>query len=195
MQITEAILKEIAPGGKQSNFKLFPMLADWMNYYFSRNNIDTNSELCHFLAQAAHETNSFNTLTEYDSGVAYEGRKDLGNINPGDGVKYKGRGIFQVTGLINYYGMDVALNEPGISFELHPELLANPQYAVWSACVYWNSRHLSDFASIPDTQTIFSKTLKQNITPLEYISWRINGSLKTVPERKIFYDRCKDIFK
>lgn len=195
MQITADILKEIAPGGKVSGFKLFPMLADWMNYYFSRNNIDTNSEYCHFLAQAAHETNSFNTLTEYASGTAYEGRRDLGNINPGDGVIYKGRGIFQVTGRTNYHAMDLALNESNVSFEIHPELLATPQYAVWSACVYWNSHHLSDFAAIPDTQTIFSKTLNQHLTPLEYISWRINGGLKTVPERKIFYDRCKGIFK
>jgi len=195
MEITAEILKEIAPGGKQTNFKLFPLLADWMNYYFSRNGIDTNSEYCHFIAQAAHETNSFNTLTEYASGAAYEGRRDLGNINPGDGVKYKGRGVFQVTGLINYHRMDLALNDPGISFELQPELLALPQYAVWSACIYWNDHHFSDFAVIPDTPTIFSKTLKHYLTPLEYLSWRINGSLKTVPERKIFYDRCRQIFK
>lgn len=57
---------------------------------------------CYLLGQLLHESDSFNAMGEYASGENYEGRKDLGNIHPGDGKKYKGRGPIQVTGRDNY---------------------------------------------------------------------------------------------
>ena len=72
---------------------LMPALADWMNQTCPTYEIDTPQEYCHFLAQACHETDHFRTLREHASGSAYEGRTDLGNTQPGDGVKFKGRGI------------------------------------------------------------------------------------------------------
>lgn len=78
MIITTDILKAIAPGSKKTNYKLLPDLAHWMNVWLPKYDIDTNAELCHFLSQTAHESDSFNTLEEYASGKAYEGRKDLG---------------------------------------------------------------------------------------------------------------------
>jgi len=194
MVITSDILKQIAPASKRTGFILLEPLATWMNYWLPAAEIDTPSELCHFLAQAAHETDSFNSLIEYASGSAYEGRKDLGNVNPGDGVKYKGRGIFQTTGLSNYVRLDGVLNEFGISFENNPALLADPKWAVWSACVFWNDRHLSDIANMPDGTPIWVKRLDENLTPFQYITWRINGSIKTVPDRVVFYKRAKGIF-
>lgn len=192
MIITEDILKAIAPASKRSKYMLIAPLAYNMNYWFPLFNIDTKGEICHFLAQAAHETDSFNTLTEYASGKAYEGRKDLGNINPGDGVKYKGRGIFQTTGLLNYHRLDALGSQP-VSFELNPGFLADPHYAVWSACVFWNDRHLSDIANLPDSSLLLSKLLKRSITPIEYITLRINGGQNGIEQRKKFYDRCKDV--
>lgn len=55
--------------------------------------IVTALEKAHFLAQVAHESDGFNTATEYATGAAYEGRKDLGNTQLGDGKRFKGRGL------------------------------------------------------------------------------------------------------
>jgi putative chitinase len=199
MIITVEILKEIAPGGKETGFKLLPELANWMNHYFPFYGIDQKWEYCHFLAQAAHETNSFNTLEEYASGKAYEGRKDLGNIYPGDGVKFKGKGIFQITGRNNYRSLTVEWKkeneDSAIDFEEMPVILKQPQYAVWSACKYWDERDFNQYAVMSDhDQTIWSKKLARDLTPLEYITWRINGGFNGLDQRKSFYERCQKIF-
>ena len=193
MNITFDILKAIAPGSSRSNYKLLPDLAFQMNEQFDDGNIDTISELCHFLAQAAHETDSFNSLEEYASGKQYEGRKDLGNSIPGYGVAFKGRGIFMATGYYNYQNLTFACPDQTKSFIDLPVLLADPKWAVWSAIKYWNDRHLSDFANMPDTSLIFSKTLNKSLTPLQYITWRINGGQNGIESRQVFYERAKKI--
>ena len=194
MEITDTILREIAPGGKQTNFKLFPDLARWMNEWFPHFGIDTNGEYCHILAQLAHESNSFNTLEEYASGAAYEGRKDLGNTEVGDGVRFKGRGPIQITGRLQYLSLGIKLHKPNMFID-NPELLETPQWGVWSACTFWDERHLNDIANMSDSAGIFSKKLNRALSPLEYITWRINGGFNGYESRKIFYYRCKDIFK
>jgi len=192
--ITADILKEIAPGSKKTNYTLLADLASAMNTQFPAAKIDTVAEVCHFLAQAAEETDSFNSLKEYASGQEYEGRKDLGNNYPGYGVKYKGRGIFMVTGSVNYFNLTCKCPEFGISFISHPELLETPHWAVWSALIFWNDRHLSDIANRDDSSLIFSKTLNKALTPLQYITFRINGGQNGLEYRQVFYDRAKKIF-
>ena len=64
----------------------------FLNKYFSHYQINTPLRICAFLAQVGHESGQLRYAEEIASGAAYEGRKDLGNVHPGDGRKYKGRG-------------------------------------------------------------------------------------------------------
>lgn len=202
MTITSDILKQIAPGSKKTNYKLLPELAEWMTFYFPQFEIDQKAEACHFIAQAAHETDSFNSLEEYASGKAYDTRVDLGNTPQadGDGELFKGRGIYMTTGRSNYKVATVKWNEhnsPKVDFVKNPKLLMEPRYAVWSACMYWQQKDFNTFANLSDNAKINVKIRKamRVVTPIEYITLRINGGFNHLKERKQFYERAKAIIK
>ncbi|QRI46306.1 lytic enzyme [Xanthomonas phage X2] len=93
-------------------------------------------EKSHFLAQVAHESASGKWLEELASGKAYEGRKDLGNTQPGDGVRFKGRGLIQVTGRSNY-GRYSAWQYGDTRVVATPGMLAQLPDAVDAAFWYW----------------------------------------------------------
>lgn len=105
----------------------------------------------HFLAQIAHESAGFATLVEYASGKAYEGRKDLGNTQPGDGVRYKGRGVIQLTGRANYRALGDYL---GINLEAQPDLAAMPYVAYQVAAHYWLDRNINADADRDDLEAV-----------------------------------------
>lgn len=175
---------------------LIPDLADWMNQICPSYEIDTPQEYSHFLAQACHETDHFKTLREYASGNAYEGRKDLGNTQVGDGVKFKGRGIFQTTGRANYLQLGIKKGSRDF-FINNPEYLEQPQYAVWSACEFWQSRGLNDAANHADGDRL-KKKYKGNVidvSPIEFISMTINGGRNGIEERKKFYGIALSVLK
>ena len=167
---------------------LMPELAHWINAICPSYHIDTAGEFRHFLAQACHETDHFKTLCEYASGHAYEGRLDLGNTRPGDGSRFKGRGIFQTTGRANYLQLGIRRGHRDM-FVNDPELLEQPEYAVWSACEYWGTRGLNDPANHPDTDVLRKKYRKNviEVSPVEFISITINGGYNGMAERKKFY--------
>lgn len=104
-----------------------------------------------FISQVAVESDRFNTYEEYADGTQYDGRTDLGNTQPGDGPKYKGRGAIQVTGRYNYEKMSKDL---GVDFVDHPELAAEPQYAFKTALWYWGNHDGNAVADGGDIKAI-----------------------------------------
>ena len=167
---------------------LMPELAQWLNSTCPDYEIDTAQEFCHFLAQACHETDHFRTLREYASGRAYENRADLGNTRPGDGARFKGRGIFQTTGRANYLQLGIKQGHRDL-FVNSPELLEQPQYAVWSACEYWKTRGLNDIANHADSDVLKKKYKGEviDVSPVEFIGISINGGYNGMDERKKYY--------
>jgi putative chitinase len=113
--------------------------------------MDSALRLAHFMAQLIHESGSFRYMEEIASGAAYEGRADLGNVQAGDGVRFKGRGPVQITGRANYrkYGARV-----GIDLERHPEIAAVPSIGLHTALEYWKLNVLNAFADVDDCRSI-----------------------------------------
>jgi putative chitinase len=109
--------------------------------------IDTPLEVIYFLAQAGHETQGFRYLTEVGGPgycSRYDCRKDLGNSRPGDGYRFRGRGIFQITGRANYLTMSTKL---GVDLLAEPARAAEPEIAIRTALEFWRSRGLGKLAA------------------------------------------------
>lgn len=104
--------------------------------------INTPERLAHFIAQVAHESANFVYREEIASGAAYEGRRDLGNTQPGDGRRFKGRSFIQLTGRANYRQ---AGNELGWDLENNPQLVSsNDEVGIYATVWYWYSRKIND---------------------------------------------------
>ena len=111
------VLLKVEPKGKDW---ILLGLADQMEKLASEFDISTPLRQQHFIAQCAHESDHFKTTREYASGQAYEGRKDLGNTTKGDGQRFRGRGLIQLTGRANYTAAAKAAGEPYVD---KPELV------------------------------------------------------------------------
>lgn len=111
-----------------------------LNAAMVQGGINTPKRQAAFLAQLAHESGQLRYFEEIASGAAYEGRSDLGNTQPGDGVRFKGRGPIQLTGRHNYRIAGQAL---GLDLENNPTLAARPDVGFRIAVWYWNSRNLN----------------------------------------------------
>ena len=112
------------------------------------------AELAAFLGQCAHESAKFTTTKEFADGSQYEGRKDLGNVKPGDGVKYKGRGFIQITGRANY---TQAAKDLGIDLVNHPELAEKPDVAAKVSLWYWKTRVQPKISNFTNTKAVTKK--------------------------------------
>lgn len=119
--------------------------------------VNTPLRIAHFMAQISHESGGFKYLKELgnnDYFKKYEGRKDLGNLNEGDGLKFKGRGFIQITGRANY---TVLAKDARIDCLNNPELLEQEPNAMISALWFWNKNKLNDLADKDDCKSITKK--------------------------------------
>lgn len=142
-------------------------------------NITTPKRAAMFIAQVAHESVEFHYREEIASGVAYEWRKDLGNVVAGDGVKFKGRGFIQITGRSNYAAIGRAFHpgHPEIYLR-HPQLLANRTNAALSAAWWFKTHHLNELA---DSGSVVRVTRV------------INGGTNGLAQRQAYYKRARRV--
>jgi putative chitinase len=141
----------------------------------ARAQVNTSLRLAMYLAQLGHECAEGRYLEELASGAAYEGRKDLGNLQPGDGQRFKGRGAIQLTGRANYAAAGAAL---GLDLVARPELAATLPNAFELAAWFWARHALNGFADAGD---------------VDGATRRINGGLNGLAERLAYYDRAREV--
>jgi len=172
MPINEQQLLQILPNAGRQAGVFVPVLNTAMAKY----GIVTRLRMAAFIAQVGHESGQLRYVREIwgptSQQLGYEGRADLGNTVKGDGSKFRGRGLIQITGRANYAACGEAL---GLDLISKPELLELPQWAAASAAWFWKSNGLNTLADNGE----FVK-----------ITRRINGGLIGQADRQALYDRA-----
>jgi putative chitinase len=111
--------------------------------------INTPRRVAAFLAQIGHESGGLVYVREIwgptPAQTRYEGRTDLGNNQPGDGRRFMGRGLLQITGRRNYQLASIGLD---LDLITHPELLEQPANAASSAGWWWANHGLNGYADL-----------------------------------------------
>jgi putative chitinase len=145
------------------------LMAD-LNACLARFRINTTPRIRHFLSQTAHESGGLQWMEELASGIDYEGRGDLGNTHPGDGPRYKGRGVIQMTGRANYKRFSEAMNDPDIL--VNPVVVAI-KYPFSSAGFWWTDNNMN--------------SLCDSGASVERITRAVNGGYNGLEERRHYY--------
>ena len=153
-------------------------LSEALGLAMHSNGIDTPAKAEMFIAQCAHESMGFTVATEFASGSAYDGRKDLGNTKPGDGKRFKGRGFIQITGRTNYYEVSKALKK---NFMKDPALLAKPPWASLSAAWWWRAHGCN--ALCDGAHSLNDRLLA--------VTKRINGGFNGIDSRRKYLRKAR----
>lgn len=144
--------------------------------YMSQSEITTPLRKAHFLAQLGHESGDLRYSEEEASGTAYEGRIDLGNTQQGDGPRFKGRGLIQLTGRANYVAFGKARKQDYVTPPNYNQIATDPNLAVDVSCWFWTTHKLNDLADADD---------------LIGITKKINGGTNGLPDRRAHLQRAK----
>ncbi len=175
MPITEAQLLRIYPNAGQRAGVFVPAL----NRAMQRYRIDSPVRQAAFLAQIGHESGQLKWVKELwgptPAQQKYEGRKALGNTEPGDGRRFSGKGLIQITGRENYRRAGAALGLPLLD---NPELLEQPEWAAASAAWWWANHGLNELADAGE---------------FEKITRVINGGLNGQDDRLALWERAKRV--
>lgn len=199
--ITTQQLSQLIPGNKYTQY-----WADALNAILPEYDINTEPRVAAFIAQCAHESGGFKFLTEnlnyrweslrkvfpkyfptdelakqYErqpekiANRVYANRMGNGDESSGDGWRYRGRGLIQLTGKDNYYIFSESINTP---LEQIPEYLETFEGAVQSACWFWESNNLNQWADNRDILTLTK---------------RINGGVIGLEDRKKHYQHALEV--
>ena len=199
--ITTQQLSQLIPGNKYTQY-----WADALNAILPEYDINTEPRVAAFIAQCAHESGGFKFLTEnlnyrweslrkvfpkyfstdelakeYErkpekiANRVYANRMGNGDEASGDGWRYRGRGLIQLTGRDNYYIFSESISTP---LEEIPEYLETFEGAVQSACWFWESNKLNQWADNRDILTLTK---------------RINGGTIGLEDRKKHYQHALEI--
>lgn len=151
--------------------------------------ITTPERCAHFLAQIAHESGRFAFLRELwgptRTQARYEGRRDLGNVVAGDGFRFRGRGLIQITGRANYRAAAAAL---GVPLLLQPEMLERPDIAARASAWWWHENGLNELADIGNVDHVSDRINRGRITAAV-------GDSNGYPERKQLTDRALRVLR
>jgi predicted chitinase len=178
--LTEAQLRAIMPNLPASKAALFlPHLNEAMAQY----GIDSMMRTAAFVAQLAHESGEFRWMEEIWGPTPAQRRYEpvtdlsqrLGNTEPGDGKRFKGRGPIQLTGRANYRRFGDLL---GIDLMAAPEQAAAPEAAFRVAALYWKSRGLNELSDAENFREI---------------TRRINGGFNGLADRQKYFERAKAV--
>jgi putative chitinase len=177
LTITAAIFSALAPGqsGQRAvrQQQIISGMADPFSTALDQYKINTPLRIAHFLSQIAEESDGFCTTEEYASGQAYEGRKDLGNTQPGDGVRFKGRGLIQLTGRANYQTMGDALS---LDLVGQPQSVSDPHTYLLVSCVFWQKNEINTYADKDDVVSV---------------TQAVNGGQNGINSRKAYLAKAK----
>ncbi len=152
--------------------RFFPPLVAGM----ARAGMTTMLRRAHFLAQVGHESGELRYTEEIASGAAYEGRADLGNTEAGDGPRFKGRGLIQLTGRANYEAFGKFCGQDFCSGDAEARIGTDATLAVQAAVWFWQTRKLNELADKDDVLDITK---------------RVNGGLNGLDDRKRLLMRAK----
>lgn len=144
-----------------------------------RARINTRDRIGHFLSQLLHESARFRYSEEIASGSAYEGRKDLGNTHTGDGRRFKGRGLIQLTGRANYTAFQKHVDAAGLAADVvrvPASVAERADLAVESATWYWTTRNLNALADRGDDRD-----------EVEAITRKVNGGMNGFADRLSYF--------
>ena len=196
MSVTAQLLLQILPNAGPVAGVFVPVL----NAAMSRYQIVGTKRIAAFIAQVGHESSHLVRLVEnlnysadalrktwpsrFDVNLANDAARNpeqianiaygnrMGNSAPGDGWKYRGRGLIQITGKNNYRACGEAL---GLDLIMQPELLEKPQYACMSAAWFWATNGLNNLA---------------DAGKFDAITQRINGGQTGAADRQALYARA-----
>ena len=183
MDITQKQLLDAVPGLYKARLDEFVASFNMFHAYFGLN---TRDRIVHYLAQVFHESGSLRYVEELASGAQYEGRKDLGNTQKGDGKRFKGRGFIQLTGRKNYQDF---YNDGWCSDNIiaYPDLVTRYPLDQMVSMWFWDRNNLNDLADLDNGDN--GEEIVKRITK------KVNGGYNGLDDRIKFYNLFNKQFK